>query len=269
MRPRSAQARKAADPHGGRDEPGIVVRAAAEGAPAEVTGSGAFGVALWPAESDTPIVSGTRLRVLLVILGVLVAGLVAQRAGLLPSSNSSTQTLSPAEAREGRALLARATPPPSYARETTCAAATSICFASTRPLQPMSESGALQIVRSFGLPFRDIATLPCQNNPPVYRGSHLMGVLLGCMGVASLGRFVASFSVTSSNSDCRALRKTVGTHIQIDIGRVGRVDPEAVKKSSVARDMQSLNEMGASVTKEVMAKDHLRPRTHWPRACRG
>jgi len=124
-------------------------------------------------------------------------------------------------------------------------------------------------VRRFGLPLRDVGPLPCQNAPPVYRGRHLMGVLLGCMGVASLGRFVASFSVTSSNSDCRALRKTVGTHVQINIGQVGRIDPEAVKKSSVARDMQSLNDSAASVLKEVMAKDHVRPRTDWPRACRG
>ena len=89
------------------------------------------------------------------------------------------------------------------------------------------------------------------------------------MGVASLGRFVASFSATSSNSDCRALRKTVGTHVQINIGQVGKVDPEAVKNSGAAREMQSLNEAAATVMKDVMTKDHVQPRTDWPRACRG
>src|SRR5205085_1565437 len=157
-----------------------------------------------------------RLRVLLVILVLVVAGLVGQRLHVFGSSASNTQSLSATEARAAEAELRLATAPASY-RRTRCPSPHAICFQSKRPLVSRSAAAALALVRSFGLSLRDVAPFNCGGLPPVYRGRHLMGALYGCGGFASLGRFVAFFSVTSMNSDCRALRPHVNTQVQIGI----------------------------------------------------
>ena len=59
------------------------------------------------------------------------------------------------------------------------------------------------------------------------------------------------------------------------VSLVNRLDRETsglvlvAKNSGAAREMQSLNEAAATVMKDVMTKDHVQPRTDWPRACRG
>jgi hypothetical protein len=88
------------------------------------------------------------------------------------------------------------------------------------------------------------------------------------MGVASLRRFVASFAVTSMKTDCRRLASLAGTQVTLGVARVGKVNPSAVTASASARQMRSLDAQAAALARSVMAKNHIHPRTDWPRACR-
>jgi hypothetical protein len=207
---------------------------------------------------------------LVVLLAVGVAGFVAQRLDLFDSSSSSSSpALSSEDARAAQAELERATVPPSYRRATPCASATTICFNSSQPLAAGSTSGTLALIQSFGLPVTNIALFNCGGPPPNYRGRHLMGAIYGCGGIGSLGRFVSFFSVTSMDSDCRALRPHVGTHVEFGVSRVGKVDSSSVEQSSAVKQLQSLNASAAAIARDATAKNHLQGRTDWPARCRG
>jgi hypothetical protein len=132
----------------------------------------------------------------------------------------------------------------------------------------MSAATALALVKRFGLPLGNVTPTWCDAPPPSFRGRHLLSANTSCMGLASLDRFVATFAVISMKTDCRRLASLAGTQVTLGIGRVGKVDPAAVADSGPVRDLRALDAQAAALTRGVMAKNHIRPGTAWPKACR-
>jgi hypothetical protein len=192
-----------------------------------------------------------QLRVLLLVLAVLVVGLVAQRLHLFGSASSETKPpLSARDARSAELELRKATVAPSFGPEP-CSSAP-VCFRSKRPLNPMSRAGAVALVKGF-LPLTNLTPLSCDAPAPRFRGRHLFAASTSCLGVGSLGRFVAFFAVRSMNSDCRRYASLVGTHITLSVLRVGQ--PADVVNSAAMREMRALDAQASALARRVLYRE--------------
>lgn len=210
---------------------------------------------------------GTRLQVLLGVLVLLVALFVAGRLHLFgSSSNAPKPPLSPAETQAAEQRLNAAQTVPSYEPKPCALSSPGICFHSRRPLQPMSKEAALHLAQKF-LPLTDLRPEDCEARPPHYRGRHLFAATASCIGVASLGKFIASFSVLSINSECRREKRLVGTDLNINVIRVGR--PAEIADSPAMREMQRMGAQTRTLAKQVLARYPRPKKTNvWPSYCR-